>query len=90
MDRFNLLVSGLCFLSIGAFLLFRRRNIVQGMLDNHKPIWKPFGKRHGSETVNRMVGNIIIYTLAFIHLSAGLLLLYSGVTGRDWPLHYAK
>ena len=73
-DRFNLLISGLFFLSVGAFLLFRRKTLVQGMLDNHKPIWKPFGKREGSETVNRMVGNIVINTLGVIHLTAGLLI----------------
>jgi hypothetical protein len=86
-DRFDLLIKGLFFLLVGGFLVFRRKSLVQGMLDNHKPI---FGKGHGSETVNRTVGNIIINTLGILHLTAGLLVLYSAVTGRDWPLHYAK
>jgi hypothetical protein len=74
-------------LSAEPFLFFRRKNIVQGMLDDHRPI---FGKRPGSETVDRMVGNIIINTLGVIHLTAGIFMLYSAISGRDWPLHYAK
>lgn len=86
-DRVDLLINGLFFLFVGGFWVFKRESLVQGMLDNHNPI---FGKGHGSETVNRTVGNIIVNTLGIIFLTAGSLVLYSAATGRDWPLHHAR
>ena len=90
METFYSHIHGLLLLLVGMFLLFRRPSLVQGMLDNHRPIWKPFGKGGGSESVNRMVGNVIILLLGVITSIAGSLMLYSGVTGQDWPLHYAQ
>jgi hypothetical protein len=82
-------LKGLSFFAIGLFLLLRRQAIVRSMLDSHNPIWKPLGKGNGSETVNWVVGISIVTLVGFLLLAAGLLMLISFVTGKDWPLHYA-
>ena len=86
-DRVDLLINGLFFLFVGGFLVFKREILVQGMLEDHNPI---FGKRHDSETVNRTVGKSHRLTLVVIVLNAGSLMLYSAATGRDWPLQHAR
>lgn len=90
MNQIGTAINGLFYFVIGMFLLLRRQTIVRSMLDSHNPIWKPFEKSNGSENVSRAVGISIVTLVGAVALAAGLLMLFSAVTGKDWPFHYAR
>lgn len=87
-DRLDDGVWALFMISVGLYVLVERRKVVQSMLDSHKPIWNVFGQEQGSDTAGRIFGNILVIFVGIVSILAGLAILYSAVTGNDWPFHY--
>ena len=56
----------------------------------HEKVWGRLGVRRGSERINRIFSMTVIFVLAAFTAIAALCELYAAVTGRDWPLRYAR
>lgn len=86
-NRFAVGIVGLFLLFMGIMLLKTWRTSVQGIVE--KSLSKRLGLR-AMETFIWFVGAFTYNFLAVISLIFGCLILFAFVTGRDWPLHYAR
>ncbi len=86
MERFGIGLIGLSLLCIGIMTLAtwrgRAREIIKNSLSK--------GSIPGMESFLWVVAAFTYNCFAWISLIFGCLLVYSFMTGRDWPLHYAR
>lgn len=80
---------GFMFVLMGAYILMNRRRWVNAMHGERQSLLgKWLGLRPWKWEPTFMVG--ITMFMGVVCMLSGLLMLYTFVTGRDWPLHHAR
>ena len=90
MTPFENAMWGLMFFAMGLFTFIRRHHFVKSLVESSKPLWRPVGRSPESDRVNCMWGMAITTIVSVMSIIGGSLMMYSAITGKDWPLHYAK
>jgi len=84
------LLAGLAWLAFAVALVLGREEMFQQAVAAHEKVWGRLGVRRCSERINRILAMTVIFSLAGFTAMAALCELYAAVTGRDWPLRYAR
>lgn len=90
-------IAGFLLFCIGIVILVTWRDILRDCNKSKPLLEKWLLNRLGmkqirllSERASWIIGALGVNFLGILCLIAGSLLIYSGVTGRDWPLHHAR
>jgi hypothetical protein len=88
-------IFGFMFASMGLYVLMTWRSHVNALIAQEEAKrnlfrkWFGFAPAFSEKWASTFVGAIAIF-LGVIFVIGGSLMLYTFITGRDWPLHYAK
>jgi hypothetical protein len=85
---------GVMFFYTGAYVLMTWRGFVEQLIaqqPKHDLLGRWFGGRSTySEKGTRIFCGILMRFLGVLFIIGGSLMLYTFITGRDWPLHHAR
>ena len=84
------ILGGLALLALGITLFLSREWIYEGALDSQRWSNRRLGAPDGSERFYRPFTIIVVAILSLGACFAGIEVLYEALTGRDFPLHYAR
>ena len=88
MTPFEHAMWGLMFVVMGLFTFIRRHHFVKSLVESSRPLWNPLGKSHETDRANWMWGMAITTIVSVMSIIGGMLMMYSAITGLDWPYHY--
>jgi len=84
------ILGGLAFIGLGITLFLSRERLYEGALDSQRWGNRLLGVPDRGERFYRPFAMIVIAILSLAACLAGVEVLYEALTGRDFPLHYAR
>jgi len=84
------ILGGLALLALGITLFLSREWVYEGALDSQRWTNRVLGVPDGGERFYRPFTMIVVAILSLVTCLAGVEVLYEALTGRDFPLHYAR